>query len=748
MPDQHPRLELWAGHECTVNRVGDRFSDQTLLSGHQDRIEDLALFADLGAKALRYPVVWERIAPNKPDERDWRWTDERLAEIRRLSMRPIAGLLHHGSGPAYTSLVSDNFVQGLADFAQATAERYPWIEDWTPVNEPLTTARFSALYGHWYPHARDERLFWVAFLNQIDGVRESMRRIRAVNPAARLIQTEDLGQTYSTPPLAEQAAFDNHRRWLTWDLLAGTMDHDHPFWARFRRFGLTDRLKAIADDPCPPDVIGVNHYLTSERFLDHRIDRYPPHRRGGNDFIAYADVEAVRVMSPGPVGLAGLMEQTWDRYGLPLAVTEAHNGCSREEQMRWTLEAWRAAERLRERGADVRAVTAWALLGSHDWNSLLTETAGHYEAGAFDLRGGRGEAPKPNAMTHMLADLAAGRAIHPVANGPGWWRRDVRLEFQPIGRVAGALPPQRHFEPEPMPVAPVLIVGATGTLGQALARCCHLRGLAYVLADRRQMPLEDKAVMTATLERHRPWAVINAAGWVRVDDAETESEACRVANFIGAVNLAELCADRDIHYTAFSSDLVFGGQLDRPYVESDGVRPLNVYGASKAAAEHGIVALKSRALIVRTAAFFSPDDPYNFAAHVAQRLGAGRPVQAASDVVVTPTYVPDLCHAVLDLVIDGEAGLWHLANGEPMSWAQFGTAIAEALDLDRRLIRALPSAELGWIARRPAKVVLASERGLRLPTLRKAIAHYAAVMREGEIAAPAAAERGEADWVA
>jgi dTDP-4-dehydrorhamnose reductase len=747
MPDLLPPLELWAGHECTVNRVGDRYSDQTLLSGHQDRIEDLTLFAELGAKALRYPVVWERIAPDRPDVMDWRWTDARLAEIRRLGMRPIAGLLHHGSGPAYTSLISDNFVQGLGDFAQATAERYPWIEEWTPVNEPLTTARFSALYGHWYPHTQDERLFWIAFLNQIDGVREAMARIRAVNPAARLIQTEDLGQTYSTPPLAEQAAFDNHRRWLTWDLLAGTVNHDHPFWARFKRFGLTDRLLAIADAPCPSDVIGVNHYLTSERFLDHRVDRYPPHRRGGNDFIDYADVEAVRVMSPGPVGLAGLMEQTWDRYGLPLAVTEAHNGCTREEQMRWTLEAWRAAERLRDRGADVRAVTAWALLGSYDWNSLLTQDAGHYEAGAFDLRGGE---PKPNAMTHMLADLAGGRTVHPVAGGLGWWRRDVRLEFQPVGRVAGALPPQRHFDSEPVSAAPILIAGASGTLGQALARCCHLRGLSYVLTDRRQLPLDDPEAMARTLERHRPWAVINAAGWVRVDEAETESEACRLANFIGAVNLAEASAAIGAHYTAFSSDLVFGGQLDRPYVESDGVRPLNVYGASKVAAERGVLGLDGPALMVRTAAFFSPDDPFNFAADVVRRLSAGRPVQAAGDVVVTPTYVPDLCHAVLDMVIDGEVGLWHLSNGEAMSWAQFGCAIADALDLDRRLIKATPAAQMGWTAKRPVRVVLASERGVRLPSLAKAIDHYAAVMREGEILLPAAAEPGiqQADWVA
>jgi dTDP-4-dehydrorhamnose reductase len=480
------------------------------------------------------------------------------------------------------------------------------------------------------------------------------------------------------------------------------------------------------------------------------VDRYSPDRRGGNDFIAYADVEAVRVMSPGPVGLAGLMEQAWDRYGLPMAVTEAHNGCTREEQMRWTLEAWRTAERLRDRGADVRAVTSWALLGSYDWNSLLTKPAGHYEPGAFDLRGAPGQAkPRPNAMTRMLADLAAGQPLHPVAEGLGWWRRDVRLEFQPVGHVAG-LPPQRHFDSGPAAAPPILIAGATGALGQALARTCHLRGLSYVLTDRRQMPLDDREAIARALERHRPWAVINAAGWSRVDEAEDAPAACRLANVTGAINLAEAAFAIDAHYTVFSSDQVFDGQLERPYVEGDAPRALNVYGASKLAAERIVLALDSQALVVRTAALFSPDDGSDFAARVARRLRVGRAIQAASDLVVSPTYVPHLCHAVLDLVIDGEAGVWHLAHGDAMSWAAFGEAVADALELDRRLVRATPHAQMNRRARRPANAALGTERGLRLPALSKALEHYAEAVRESQILHPLAAEPPDdrVGWVA
>src|SRR4051794_20869140 len=176
-------LELWGGLECTVNRVGDAYSDQVHLSGHHQRISDLALFAELGLSALRYPVLWERILADG-ERYDWTWSDRRLEQLRELGIRPIAGLVHHGSGPRHTDLLDEGFARKLAEYAGHVAERYPWIEEWTPVNEPLTTARFAALYGLWYPHRRDEGSFWTALVNQIDGVRRSMRAIRKINPAA------------------------------------------------------------------------------------------------------------------------------------------------------------------------------------------------------------------------------------------------------------------------------------------------------------------------------------------------------------------------------------------------------------------------------------------------------------------------------------------------------------------------------------------------------------------------------------
>ena len=156
-------------------------------------------------------------------------------------MRPIAGLLHHGSGPAYTSLVDPRFPVLLSRYARMVAERYPWVTDYTPVNEPLTTARFSGLYGHWYPHGRSDSTFVRALLNQTWGIVLAMQAIREVTPSARLVQTEDVGACFGTRQTRRQAAFENHRRWLTWDLLTGRVDDTHPLRGYLEAHGASPR---------------------------------------------------------------------------------------------------------------------------------------------------------------------------------------------------------------------------------------------------------------------------------------------------------------------------------------------------------------------------------------------------------------------------------------------------------------------------------------------------------------------------
>src|SRR4051812_15176695 len=127
-------LELWAGLECTINRVGDQYFNQMERNGHLERDDDIARFASLGIKAIRYPVLWEHIAPHGLERADWRWPDRQLAALQAHGVTPIVGLIHHGSGPRHTSLVEPGFATELAAFAQAVARRYPHLNRYTPVN--------------------------------------------------------------------------------------------------------------------------------------------------------------------------------------------------------------------------------------------------------------------------------------------------------------------------------------------------------------------------------------------------------------------------------------------------------------------------------------------------------------------------------------------------------------------------------------------------------------------------------------
>lgn len=703
---RRPSPELWGGAECTIVRLNEEYRDQSEETGHRDRRDDIALMAGLGLTTVRFPILWEAVAPDSPDRLDFAWTDDRLAMLRERGIKVIGGLLHHGSGPKYTDLLDLDFPTKLADYAARVAERYPWIDMWTPVNEPLTTARFSGLYGHWYPHGRDYPTFLRALANECKGTLEAMRAIRGAVPGAKLVQTEDLGKTFSTAPLRYQAAHENERRWLSLDLLTGRVDSRHP-WHRIL-FGAGvgwGEMEMFEGGEAKPDILGINHYLTSERFLDHRTRLYPWLEPGGNGRDTYVDAEAVRVKRlEDDTGFAPRLREAWDRYGIPIAITEVHHGCHRDEQLRWFAEVWETARQLRGDGVDLRAVTIWSMFGNVDWRFLLTERNGYYDTGAFDARSGT---PRPTVIAQAAKAYAEGGTFdHPALDSPGWWRRAPRL-YPWSGKCNKPAGSGRKL----------LITGATGTLGNAFARLCEDRALPFCLTSREDMDLCDPGSIARTLERHEPWAVINTAGFVRVADAEREAEACMAANAEGAAGLAGACAATGVPLVTFSSDLVFDGRLGRRYHEDDQTAPATVYGRSKAEAERRVIAAGGAPLVIRTSAFFGPWDRYNFAWHVLTSLARGETVRACSRTRISPTWVPDLCHAALDLLIDGETGLWHLANDGELSWFDFARRVAEGGGYDPALVVAEDGPEA-------LSTALTSRRGMMLRSFDSALEDF------------------------
>ncbi len=424
--------EIWGGAEYTCNRVGDRYFHQLDLSGHARRLGDLQLFSALGIQALRCGLLWERY------ERDgsWAWSDQYLAAVQSSGMRPIAGLMHHGSGPPHTSLLDPEFPGKLARYAGACAARYPWVQAWTPVNEPHTTARFSGLYGIWYPHHTEQASYLRALLHQLQAVVLSMRAIREVRSDAQLIQTDDLGRSWSTAALASTCDSVNERRWLTFDLLCGLVARSHALFRIFTQAGISEHeVLWFRDNPCPPAIVGANYYVTSDRWLDHRVELYPEHCRSAEG--PFVDIEAVRARAEGIQGFEPILHEAYERYRLPVAVTEVHLGDELREQVRWTADAWHGALRACELGVPCVAFTFWSLLGAYFWNRLVTFDNGYYEPGVFHLRDG---APTPTELCELVRQCVQGKRLqHAALAEPGWWTRSLRIHQQLEQSEAGEL---------------------------------------------------------------------------------------------------------------------------------------------------------------------------------------------------------------------------------------------------------------------------------------------------------------------
>ncbi len=721
--EQNHGPELWGGVECTINRVGDEYIEQLRRTGHVENFAaDFERFAKLGIKALRQPILWECTQPDSTQAGNWRWAELALDALTRLGIRPIVGLLHHGSGPKCTNLLDPTFAIKFAEYAKNVALHFPEVQDYTPVNEPLTTARFSALYGHWYPHARDEHSFTRALLNQCRAVVLAMRAIREVNPSARLIQTDDLGKVHSSPSLAYQAEFENERRWSTFDLLCGRVDRSHRMWHHFRWAGIPEAdLEWFVEHPCPPDVIGLNHYLSGERYLDDHLERYPDGTHGGNGTHRYADVPAARVLRSGTFGVDTLLMEAWKRYERPIAITECHNGCTREEQLRWFLATWRDAEKARSQGANVLAVTAWSLLGSFDWDTLVTQTNDRYEPGVFDVRS---TPPRPTALVDVIQAVASHEQLTmPLLEVPGWWERPRRFVYGiMVDEMAKAEPAPAEFINRDYPTSkPLLITGGDEILSGGFVRMCELRGIPYRVLSRNEMDIANAASVSRALRTFEPWAMVNTADYVTIDLAEGEPSPCFRENTTGAQLLARECNKRRVRFLTLSSDMVFDGQKDSPYVETDIRAPLSVYGWSKAEAEELVQQAMPAALIVRSGPVFGPWDKSNFLSLALQALAKGAPFAALADVTVSPTYLPDLVDAALDLLIDNESGIWHLANQGQVTWADFAERAASISNISSRSLRQCRQEDLRLPAQRPSYSVLTSERAILLPSLEDAL---------------------------
>jgi dTDP-4-dehydrorhamnose reductase len=260
----------------------------------------------------------------------------------------------------------------------------------------------------------------------------------------------------------------------------------------------------------------------------------------------------------------------------------------------------------------------------------------------------------------------------------------------------------------------VLVTGAGGQLGRALRE-------AFAAEDVVALRHADWDVTLPAPPLEVPDLVLHAAAWTDVDGAETDPQGAAAVNVGGTTNVAAL----GVPLVYYSSDYVFDGRTQEPYVESDGPNPLSAYGRTKL---HGEAAAGERAWVVRSSWLFGPTG-HNFLRSML-RLGAERDELAVvDDQVGSPTYVGHLADATR-AVVRLPSGVYHVAADGECSWAEFAEAIFEDAGLGCR-VRRITTAELGRPAPRPAYSVLRSEKPdtPRLPNWREGLRACLARMR-------------------
>ncbi len=250
----------------------------------------------------------------------------------------------------------------------------------------------------------------------------------------------------------------------------------------------------------------------------------------------------------------------------------------------------------------------------------------------------------------------------------------------------------------------ILVTGAGGQVGSEVP--AHLAHHAVVALERSQLDICDRAQVEQVVGSVLPDAVVNCAAWTDVDGCESDPERAFMANALGVRHLAVACARIGSHLVHVSTDYVFPGDKDGPYLEWDRPDPRSVYGRSKLGGEQELAAHARSWALARTSWVFGRRGR-NFVDTILARARQGDPLQVVTDQRGCPTYAPDLAGALARLATGRHQGVFHVTNQGPCTWHELARAILELAGLDPGLVGETTSAALARPAPRPANSVLA-----------------------------------------
>jgi dTDP-4-dehydrorhamnose reductase len=275
----------------------------------------------------------------------------------------------------------------------------------------------------------------------------------------------------------------------------------------------------------------------------------------------------------------------------------------------------------------------------------------------------------------------------------------------------------------------ILITGAKGLVGTALAEHCSASGDAVISYDHKGLDITDSGAVESVIVNERPEAVINCAAWTDVDGCESNSEKARQANALGPENLARAALKANAAFVTISTDYVFDGEKEGFYTQRDQPRPISVYGSSKLEGERRAQDANARTIVVRSGYIFGPAGK-NFLSTVVARARRGEKLTAISDYWGTPTYGPDLAVRLRELAALDLPGIYHVVNsGDGASFETFTREALKLAALNSDAIGVVSGADLNRPARRPRnsrlKCLLSEEIGLpALPHWHDALARF------------------------
>jgi dTDP-4-dehydrorhamnose reductase len=256
----------------------------------------------------------------------------------------------------------------------------------------------------------------------------------------------------------------------------------------------------------------------------------------------------------------------------------------------------------------------------------------------------------------------------------------------------------------------ILLLGASGILGTEVLGVLQGQKIEYVAPTSTDLDIRSRSAVNEFLQVFKPTWIINCAAWTNVDGAEDAfKEACEL-NEKAVDNIAREAEPIGCKVIHISTDYVFDGDSDLPYMENSPVKPINQYGESKLRGENALLRAHPKSYLVRTSWLYGPHGK-NFIKTMANKALRNEPAKVVDDQVGSPTSAKDLAAGIISIIqVQPEPGIYHFSNEGSCSWFELARVIYENLGASPELVEAIDSKSLNLKAKRPKFSLLNKEK--------------------------------------